>query len=363
MNGAMRVRSFGVAALAGLIIVAAPGCLEIETKTHVRRDESLNRTVVFSGDSAGVPGACIVLGIDSSWALETRREERKYILTASREFATVQDMARALRGSPGKSVTITPRLESRFDWFFTIYRYSETWSRLHQINEVPLSDYVSPGEIDMFFRHELRKEPFPTKGDSLALADAEDRYTEWDSRNWFEAYYKIFLKGVRELGDPALQVDSVERRKEVLFRALGADFSAFADSKKSSDFNAMGAEFARVLKNPLALEAAAKESDAIALLARQQAFVEDFAPFGYKVRTEMPGLITNTNAPSINGNIVTWEDFEGALYITDFDMWVESRVVNWWAVGIAALLLVIVTALSIAGIVRGRGRGRISPST
>ena len=354
MNGLMRVRSYGVAAVAGVVLLAVPGCLEIETKTQVRRDESLARTVSFSGDSAEVPNACVILGIDSSWTQEGGRAEGKYTLTARREFATVQDMARALRGSPGTSVTITPHLETRFSWFFTVYRYNETWSRLHQVNEVPLSDYISPGEVDMFFRHELRKEPFPTRGDSLALEDAGDRYTEWDSRNWFEAYYKIFLEGVRELGDPALPVDSVERRKEDLFRALGAQFGTFTDGKKGLDLDTMGIEFARVLRNPAASKAAERKSDAVASLSKQRAFVEDFAPFGYKVRTEMPGLITDTNAPSVNGNTVAWEGFEGLLYVTHYDMWVESRVVNWWAVGCVTFLLAIVTTLGIAGIIRGR---------
>lgn len=354
MNVRMRVRSYSAAAFAGVILAVVPGCLEIETTTQVRRDESLLRTVSFSGDSADVPKACIILGVDSSWTLGPRPAEGKYVLTASREFSTVQEMAHALRGTPGTSITITPHLETRFSWFFTIYRYNETWSRLHQVNEIPLSDYISPGEVDMFFRHELRKEPFPTKGDSLALEDAEDRYAEWDSRNWFEAYYRIFLEGVRELGDPALTAESVENRKEVLFGTFRDQFGTFTEGAKARTLDTMGIEFARFLRNALAMKAAERKSDAIASLSKQKAFVEDFAPFGYKVRTEMPGLITDTNAPSINGNIVSWEGFEGMLYVTDYDMWVESRVVNWWAVGLATLLLAIVTALTVAGIVRGR---------
>ena len=354
MNGGMPYGCLGTATFAGLMVLSVSGCLEIETKTQVRRDESLNRTVVFSGDSAEVAGACIILGIDSSWAMQTRQENEEYVLVASHEFAAVQDMARVLQGTPGRSVRITPRLETRFDWFFTRYRYSETWSRLHQVNEVPLSDYISPGEIDMFFRHELWKEPFPTKGDSLALEDAEDRYSEWDTRNWFEAYYKVFLEGIRELGDPALPVDSVEAHKALLFEALGDQFGMFNETKKPGGLRAMGREFARILGNPLALKAVEQKSDAISSLEQQRVFVKDFAPYGYKVRTEMPGLITNTNGPSISGNTVSWEGFEGALYVTDYEMWVESRVVNWWAIGLSALLLAIVTVLAVGGITRGR---------
>jgi hypothetical protein len=354
MNSKKLVRSSVLTVLGALLAIAAPGCLDIQTTTVVHRNKSLSRTVTFSGDSASIGPARLVLGIDSAWGVETGREEKKQTLTAHRNFADIEEMSRALHGIPGRSLTILPRLETRFNWFFTTYRYHETWSRLHTVNEVPLSDFVSSGEIALFTRHELEKKPFPTKGDSLALADAEDRYREWDARNWFEAYFRILMDGARELHDPLLSPDSLAARKEFLYREARDRFGLISESKNPRDLGSIAGEFARLLKNPLALKAAALKAEEISALASQQNFVENFTPYGYQVAVEMPGLITNTNANAINGSLVSWSGFAEVLYFTEYDMWVESSVVNWWAIIISALLLLLVVVLAIAGIVRGK---------
>lgn len=347
-------RSSAATALLACCTLAASGCLDIQTTTVVHRDESLTRTVLFSGDSASIPPARAILGIDSAWTLESGRTEKTHTLRAERRFADIGEMSRAVEGNLGETVRIVPRLDTRFNWFFTTYRYSETWRRLHAVDDVPLSEYVSAGEIAMFYRHELEKEPYATRGDSLAFADAEDRYREWDERNWFEAYYRVFLAGVHELGDPSLTPDSVAARKEILFRETRGRFGTINDIDSLQDIDAMGAEFARVLKNPRALAAAEARREEIGALAAQQRFVASFTPYGYQVGVEMPGLITNTNANSVNGSQVLWKGFEGALYITDYDMWVESSVVNWWAIIISALLLIAAVVFAIAVIIRGR---------
>jgi hypothetical protein len=63
----------------------------------------------------------------------------------------------------------------------------------------------------------------------------------------------------------------------------------------------------------------------------------------YASVVEMPGIITDTNAPTVEGNKVTWRGFKS--YEGDFEMWVESRVVNWWSLVVTGLIMV----LGIAG--------------
>lgn len=334
-------------------VLAVPGCLEVQTTTVVHRDGSLTRTVLFAGDSANIPAARRILGVDAAWTLEAGMREKKHTLKAERRFPDIDAMARAISGDSGRTVRVLPQLESTFRWFTTAYRYSETWRRLHTVDEVPLSDYVSSGEIDMFYRHELEKESFASRGDSLAMADAEDRYREWDARNWFEAYYKIFLQGVKDLGDPGLPLDTVAARKEMLFRATAEKFGIFG-GEGSAAITSMGVEFARVLKNPAAARAAEARADQVAALAAQQKFVQEFTPYGYTVEVEMPGLITDTNAGAVEGSRVSWKGFEGALCIADYEMWVESSAVNWWAIVVSALVLVLALVLTIAGMLRGR---------
>jgi hypothetical protein len=70
----------------------------------------------------------------------------------------------------------------------------------------------------------------------------------------------------------------------------------------------------------------------------------------------MPGLITDTNAETIKGRKVTWKFSMDNFFLTDYEMWVTSRRVNWWVVGIAAFVLVLVLATLIASKVIRRKR-------
>ena len=70
----------------------------------------------------------------------------------------------------------------------------------------------------------------------------------------------------------------------------------------------------------------------------------------------MPGLITDTNAETVKGREVTWNFKMDNFLITDYEMWVTSRRVNWWVVGIAVSLLILILAALIAGTLIRRKR-------
>ena len=58
----------------------------------------------------------------------------------------------------------------------------------------------------------------------------------------------------------------------------------------------------------------------------------------------MPGLILDTNAKDVEGNSVQWKfDYNRFLW-EDYTMWVESRVVNRWAMILTGILCMILVA-------------------
>ena len=68
----------------------------------------------------------------------------------------------------------------------------------------------------------------------------------------------------------------------------------------------------------------------------------------------MPGLIIDTNAPTVEGNKVSWKDFSSMCYIEDFELWAVSRVVNGWAIVLTGALVLGSALLYIVGILRRR---------
>ncbi|HTP13155.1 MAG TPA: hypothetical protein VMM37_05975, partial [Bacteroidota bacterium] len=68
----------------------------------------------------------------------------------------------------------------------------------------------------------------------------------------------------------------------------------------------------------------------------------------------MPGLITGSNAQTIEGNKATWRDYKDFARILGYTMWVESRQVNWWAVILTGVIVFLLAALLIASALKRR---------
>lgn len=330
MNHSSRILTLILAAFAG---AAFSGCLDVETKTTVNRDGTLNRTVTFKGDSARVYRGDFPLTVDSLWSSSIRKvDEKKFEYSASRIFDDAAALNEAIKSIPYETLPVHVELERSFRWFVTDYRYKETYKRWNPFDNIPLTDFVSPTELEAAIRHEVDDEPYATKGDSLALSDVGDRFEQWETRNIFESFFALFLEGLRNLNDPRVKADAVAARKEEIFKAL-------QEPLHEGKFDTLTVILDRVLQTRLAGKALAANAEGYDLFEKQHDFKGAISANSYKVSIEMPGIITETNAKSIEGNTVHFSDFNQISYVMDYEMRVTSRVNNWWAVAVTAAVL------------------------
>lgn len=340
--------------LCSALLVFVGGCLEINTTTEVHTDGSLMRTVVISGDSSNIYSGPYTIPLDTTWAREIRKvDSRKFELTATKDFADVEAMNAALRGNEDTTLAIRAGLEKSFQWFFTTYRYSETCKRYNAIQTVPYTDFISAQELESFLRHEVEKEPFASRGDSLALDDASDRFDEWVKRNLFEAFYALFKKGLLSVPGISISPAEVDAREDTVFARAGEYFESgkFYDGKKMERIQRILEKIFGVREAKAGLRAMEPEFDR---MKRQLEFQEEVGANTYRVSVIVPGLVTGTNARSLEGNKATWEDFMPYCYLKDYQLWVESRVINWWAVVVTGVVVVALAALLLASSVRRR---------
>jgi len=69
----------------------------------------------------------------------------------------------------------------------------------------------------------------------------------------------------------------------------------------------------------------------------------------------MHGLILGTNAKKIEGNQVSWEIKAEEFLIKDYEMWVESRIVNKWTIWVTGIVMVLSSIVLIVPAVRRPG--------
>jgi hypothetical protein len=324
------------------------GCLDIGITTHVNTNGSILRTVVITGDSSDIYGDKIPLPLDSTWKKSIKKtDSRKFTLTATRLFEGTEEMNNSLKGTEGKTLGARVEFQRHFQWFFTTFRYSETWPNFNPFRAVPITDYISQAEIDYWVRHEMNKEPYSSKGDSLAMEDAGKRFEKWDDENLFADYFNAFLEGVRKLNDPSLTPKYVAGMKDELFKQSEKYF-------KMKNMDTVTIVFGRVLKSRNVKKAVALNMQAFERLGEKRAFLEEITTNTYLNSVVMPGLITGTNAPTLEGNKASWKDYVKFGYFEDVTMWVESRVINWWAIIVTGVVIVALVVLFLTAILRRR---------
>lgn len=330
-----------------ICLMSFQACLDIETTSQVNTDGSIVRTITITGDSASIYSGRYPLDLDSSWSKSIAKiDANKFKLTAMRSFKTADEMTKALEGTFGKTVQYRFEFKKSFQWFFTVYRFQESNLPYVQYSSIPISEYVSKAELDMLSQKDAEKS-LQTKGDSLAFWSAVERVQDWELRNKFEPVFASFLKGVSSLNSPSLTVQTVELLKDSLYRR-----STKAIDKRNID--TLRLIFADVLRNPLVHKAWRASERGFEDIKRKIDFEHEANSNSYVTSVVMPGLITNSNAGTIEGNKATWRDFKDQFHYVGFTMNVESRQVNWWAVVIT--LIVVITLL--AGLVLSALRRR-----
>jgi hypothetical protein len=284
--------------------------------------------------------------MDSGWQRTIQKVGKdKFRLTASRLFHDVEEMNNALKGEFGRSLQFQFTLDRTFQWFFTTYRFTEIDPKYVQYDSIPITDFLSPAEISAFAQHEIEKKPYATKGDSLAALSAEPRFEEWESRNVFEPIFAAFLDGVRELHSPRLNPSDVSAHKDTLYKSS-------KESLEMGGVDTLELIFTRILKNPLAHKAWQLRAGTFREIKEKRDL--NFVSGTLVSNVIMPGLITGSNARTIEGNKATWRDYKDYARILGYTMWVESRQVNWWAVILTAVIVVMLAALLTASALKRR---------
>ena len=346
MNGLQRIAYVGFVP----VLTILSGCLEIASHTEVRRDGSLQRTYTFSGDSTEATGQDYPLPIDGTWTATLRHTDKGgFERTVTKNFLNDEELNAALMDTTFKCVHVRVALTKRFQWFFTELRYSETYQNFNPFRTVALSDYVSPSMVEGFYRHEVRKEPFASREDSLAMADAGQRFEEWRQRSVFESYYAELAKGVQRLNDESLTLPILAAQKEQLFKLAGQEILA----KK---WDTVTTIVQTVLKTPRVRQALTSNADGFSQLKDNVDFMNTILEHPYTASITMPGLILETNAPTLKGNTATWTEVPTLAYIGDYDLWIVSRVVNWWMVVLAGVMVIAALGTTTGALLRRQKR-------
>ena len=369
--------------VAVIFLIFFQGCLEYDFTTRVNSDGSIDRTVVIAGDSSEVITQKVIQPLDSSWSTNFRKDtgdERRWVLIAERSFKSVKDMKTYFFADPdtGRTFSLDVSLKRKFRWFYTYFDYRETMLSIQPFRRIPVTRFLTIDELGLLSLPENMEIGYSRETDRLIAMkkdsirvlnqkdstrmselqkDLEMRFTLWEYNSAFEEFYNELEREIKGRnvewkvlsGDKDRVWNRIE--EEIKQHESYNIFSGKGDSLRYDFTLNSGENFIMAVLQDL--ESISGRQGLIKLWENRQITFPVFKTKcrNYTFMTDdvrfslgMPGLLLNTNANAVAGNVCTWEVPETVQWI-NFEMVAESRSVNRWAFYITGVLILLLLIL------------------
>ncbi|MBN1413729.1 MAG: hypothetical protein JW973_01410 [Bacteroidales bacterium] len=374
-----------------LLITLATGCkeyLKYIITTRILPDGSIERTMLVEGgdstlvkgDPSSVLAGSLPVPADSTWEIVTGLEERSindstndtiYYYRARKMFCNSDELNKEINwDSAGDNhVSRNIKVEKRFRWFHTFYRYTETYKQIFPFTRKSVNDYLTDEELELIHADDdeiyysaesdrlmLKKDTLVrhalSKADSNRMAEIkealEKKYFEWMNINFFEEYFDMLKKALEKIG--IMKLPEAEKTRDSLF-------AFFTDNANDEPL-----WFSDSCDFPLLLASRFYQVDTATLYqANHSGFDSINKKLGigwwdigdtYTNLAIMPGVIISTNSTTINGNTVSWYIESDDFYEKDYTLMVESKKVNKGPVIVSGAFVVLLLIGLLVGMVR-----------
>ncbi len=302
------------------------GCREIEVTTQISSDGTCLRSMTTKVDSSELDKNIFHLPYDDSWnhITEIDNADKKITIKVAKSFVNVEVLNAEIFSNTNLDDHIQTRVffDTKLQGFYKIYHFKEIYRALQPLDEfkVPLSDYLTDKEIDVFVVHP----------DTSIF---KEKIENWEKANLFEEFYEQLLfyhqKNNSAFGP------LVEERKESLFKVFET-----IDDNEEKGMEQFSHDIAKILNtnNLSGIQTVVHGFDLYMEQTTEKLFERAAGTFIHSV--QMPGIIQQTNATSITGNRAEWK-FEGSAFqYCDYEMNVESRKVYWPALLFVVIVIV-----------------------
>ena len=363
-----------------LLIILASGCLEYTITTRIMPDGSIERTVLVEGDSSSIFKGSLPVPTDSSWEIVAGYQEKsagdsidekKYVYKARKVFRNSGELNQELNwDTAGEGQIIRQvKVEKRFRWFHTYYRYSETYRQLFPFTRKPVNDFLSDEELELahagddeiyyspasdrlLLKKDTLVKPALSEKDSLRMDELkkslETKYFEWIKANLYEEYFDALKVALEKSG--IMKPDETERTRDSLYVFFDAnyDFESFWTTDSSDVLLQLASAYYHI---DTAVIHQSNRSDFDVLYSKLQNMLPGYDD-SFTNLTIMPGLIISTNSTELNGNTVSWAVDSENFFEKDYTLLVESRKVNKGPIIVSGAVIALLLIGLVVGMVR-----------
>jgi hypothetical protein len=267
--------------------------------------------------------------VDSARSFQLKPSEGKKHITYRKHFSSAAEANQHLAAPNDTLFRVTSSFEKKFRWFFTYITYSDTYRTINRLG-FPHTDYFT--DEDFLFINRLPAEGKPiSPADSLYLKLLNEKITDhYGNRVFFEAYFNLLLEQVNKRLPNSGHAEKLIATKQGLYQIV------LNDKDLEDNFIQF---FADSLDIPLRLDSLPDYVKAKNELEQKINFVSSAYDGKYTHAIHMPWTIINTNADSVSGNSAYWAPPAVKFLLHDYNLSVEARKTNYWAIALTAMAM------------------------
>ncbi len=347
-----------------LILLLASCGINYTITTKIHPDGSCERIMIARLDSSDLGENPFFISIDSSWEKTTEMEydsaENKSIaiVTVRKKYPSVEEMNKEFnrKDSLSEVQNLTMNLKKTFRWFYTKYRYEETYAQQFPFRHFPLSNYLNEEEIKVcIYEDPVADSIFFTGKDSAEQAQIEkglDKKMEnFIYENTFEEFYSELLRTSQMSDHKFFGSINLSDEKEGLLNEFRPCFNILKDNCIDTSAFLMLMNLDKLYQTNAFTSLITIDSLAFKTFDHKLSF--DFLASvmeDYEHNVLLPGTLLNTNGQKIYDGNPQWS-FDLSYYVyCDFTMWAESKKTNNWAYILTIILIVASIAMGVARI-------------
>lgn len=293
--------------------------------TGIRTDFPLSRKILDS------------LNIQSSTSkIEGQKIKSDVLVFIRKDFESPEQMDTLFKWKENhswKDLKVKHQLDKKFGWFYTYYKYTETYPKIETPVEVPITDYLTNVEIMYWFTGQ----PDILKGmNGIEARDylgrLEDKYNQWFASNAWKAEFKILLANYKLIKKPPVNYEVFSGLRDSIFNSKVKNYPDFKMEQILRDFfkSDVYSDLWKTENSPMKQFEEEFYSKAMQYLENS---------FNYKLI--MPGTITNPGNAVVRGDTLTWNLTAYRMFPADYVIQAESRKANVWTFLLTGLILIV----------------------
>lgn len=266
----------------------------------------------------------------------SKGKENSFTAILRLDFASVKEMHEKFKMKKShewSKMKVNHALEKKFRWFYTYYKYSETYPQLKTDFKIPIDKYMTNDEASFWFTGQ----PNIVQGmNGIEIREfvgkLEDAYNIWYGLNVWSNEFDVLVKNYDKI---EIKPVSVERLKEL----RDTIFFSIKEKDKYEMKDVLNQYFKTTAFSPL------WQGDSSVMRkyekgAENQEYMSYFSKdFNYKLI--MPGKIISAINAVQHSDTLSWKLTAYRMAVSDYTIEAQSRKSNIWAFIVTGLILIL----------------------